>query len=83
MKVITITYLLFIIVVTFNQCTHPIFCSVPILEAIAKSNIFTDSKTFVDLVLKVPVETALYNFRAQSVSDFVNSSFHSDPNIIL
>lgn len=66
-----------------GQCTHPIFCSPPILESIARSNIFKDSKTFVDLVLKVPVETALSNFRSKSISAFVNESFHSDPNVVL
>ena len=50
--------------VTYQQCTHPVFCSEPILKAIAKANLFEDSKTFVDLVLKVPVNTALSNFLA-------------------
>jgi hypothetical protein len=38
-----------------QQCKHPIFCSEPILQAISNSNIFSDSKSFVDLVLIVPV----------------------------
>jgi hypothetical protein len=83
MKIIAITLFICLIVLAFAQCTHPIFCSPTILQAIAKSNLFPDSKTFVDLVLTVPVQTALDNFRTKSVSDFVNSSFHPDPNIVL
>lgn len=62
--------------VTYQQCTHQIFCSEPILKAIAKANLFEDSKTFVDLVLKVPVNTALSNFLAYNTSEFVRLSFH-------
>lgn len=36
-------------------CTHPIFCNDTILTAVAKSNYFKDSKTFVDQILKIPV----------------------------
>lgn len=68
--------LLLILPLTCQQCTHPVFCSEPILKAIAKSNIFEDSKTFVDLVLKVPVNTALSNFLAYNTSEFVRLSFH-------
>jgi len=60
MNITTIRTLIFaiLLVITINQCTHPIFCFRPILEAVAKSNIFKDSKTFVDLTLKVPIEEA-------------------------
>lgn len=47
-----------------SQCNHLIFCSEPILKAIAKSNIFKDSKSFVDLTLKVPIDEALRIFKA-------------------
>lgn len=60
--------LLMTLTVTYQQCTHQIFCSEPILKAIAKANLFDDSKTFVDLVLKVPVNTALSNFLAYNIS---------------
>jgi alpha,alpha-trehalase len=65
------------------QCTHPVFCSEPILAAVAKANIFPDSKSFVDLVLAVPVETALSHFLTLNVSEFVRLSFHPDPNVVL
>ena len=38
------------------QCKHKIFCNPDILQAAASSNLFSDSKTFVDLVLTVPIE---------------------------
>lgn len=60
--------LLMTLTVAYQQCTHQIFCSEPILKAIAKANLFDDSKTFVDLVLKVPVNTALSNFLAYNIS---------------
>lgn len=51
--------LLLILLLTLNlassQCNHPIFCFEPILQTIAQSNIFQDSKSFVDLTLKVPI----------------------------
>lgn len=55
----------------YPQCAHPIFCSEPILKAIAASNIFPDSKSFVDLVLKVPVSAALNYYLTKNVSQFV------------
>lgn len=72
-----------LLVVTEQQCKHPIFCSEPILKAISNANLFDDSKTFVDLVLKVPVETALSYFLQKDVKEFVTLSFHPDPNLIL
>ena len=36
-------------------CQHPIFCNNKILTAVAQSNFYPDSKTFVDLILKVSV----------------------------
>jgi len=61
-------YFLFIFVLCLSTllsaqeqyCSHPIFCNQTILEAVSNSNLFqSDFKEFVDLVLKVPVETAL------------------------
>ena len=66
-----------------NKCSHPIFCSQSILEAVSRSNYFSDSKTFVDLILKVPIEIALVNFNTKSVQDFIMDSFYDDPNKIL
>lgn len=53
------------------QCTHPIFCSEPILHAIAKANIFKDSKSFVDLTLKIPIDQALKIFKTANITTFV------------
>ena len=39
-----------------NACDHPIFCNEKVLLKVAQSNYFEDSKSFVDLVLKVPVQ---------------------------
>lgn len=36
-------------------CQHPIFCNDTILTAVANSNYFADSKTFVDLTLTVSI----------------------------
>lgn len=48
-----------LIVFTWNRsapgCQHPIFCNDTILTAVANSNYFQDSKTFVDLTLTVPI----------------------------
>jgi hypothetical protein len=79
----TLLLLLLLAAGVYPQCTHTIFCSEPILKAISASNIFPDSKSFVDLVLKVPVNTALNYFLTKNVSEFVELSFHPDPNIIL
>jgi hypothetical protein len=65
------------------QCTHPIFCSETILKAIAASNFFTDNKSFVDLVLKVPTSTALNYFRTKGILQFIQLSFHPDLDLIL
>ncbi len=72
-----------IIALTYSQCTHKIFCSQPILQAAADSKLFSDSKTFVDLTLKVPIEEALNNFKTQNPVEFIQSNFHLDPNILL
>lgn len=62
-----ILILIALLAVAEQQCKHPIFCSEPILKAISNSNLFPDSKTFVDLVLKVPVETALSYFMQKDI----------------
>jgi hypothetical protein len=46
----------FLLVFVHTQCHHKIFCNPDILLAAANSNLFNDSKTFVDLVLTVSVE---------------------------
>ena len=61
------------------QCEHPIFCNSTILKKAADSNLFKDSKSFVDLPLKVSVEEALNNSKAQSPKDFIEENFHIDP----
>ena len=55
-----ITYLICYLIIntltiTAPGCNHPIFCNDTILTAIANSNLFPDSKTFVDLTLTVPI----------------------------
>lgn len=40
-------------------CPHPVFCNETILSAVANSTYYTDSKSFVDAVLTVPIEQAL------------------------
>lgn len=49
-----------------KSCNHPIFCNNDILQAAADSNLFQDSKTFVDLTLKAPVDEVLKNFKTQA-----------------
>jgi hypothetical protein len=50
-----ILILIFLFSSAFGGCDHPIFCSEDILQAAADSNLFSDSMTFVDLPLKVPI----------------------------
>lgn len=56
-----ILFLLLIVVSTTalkqvdKGCNHPIFCNDSILQAAADSGLFEDSKTFVDLTLKAPI----------------------------
>lgn len=45
-----------LIATAFSQCNHPIFCEPSILQIAADSKKDKDSKTFVDLTLKVSVE---------------------------
>jgi hypothetical protein len=60
-----------------------VFCSPEILQAAADSGLFEDSKTFVDLTLKFPVEEVLENFKKQKAKDFIKDNFHQDPNLLL
>jgi hypothetical protein len=53
------------------------------LQAAADSNLFPDSKTFVDLVLKVPIEEALNNFKTLPTAEFFKTTFHFDPELLL
>lgn len=66
-----------------SQCNHPIFCSSAILQAAADSNLFKDSKTFVDLTLKFPIEEVLQNFKTQKPNEFFQNNFHQDPDLLL
>lgn len=68
-----------LLVLAQTQCSHQIFCNPDILQAAADSHLFKDSKTFVDLVLKVPVEEALANFKKQPPLEFFQQNFHPDP----
>lgn len=86
MKIDSIIFLILIsglFQISNHLCTHPVFCSDAILKAISESNLFPDSKTFVDLPLKVPVDEALDNFCTKSITEFVNLSFHTDPEAVL
>ena len=53
--------------ISATKCTHPIFCNEKILAKVAESRIFSDSKQFVDLLLKVSVEDAQKSFESVSV----------------
>lgn len=44
-------------------CPHPIFCDQNILAAVAKSNYYPDSKSFVDAILTVPIDKAQKDFQ--------------------
>lgn len=44
------------------QCTHPIYCTGPLLAAVQLGNIFPDCKTFVDMPMLYPAEVILANF---------------------
>lgn len=50
-----------------SQCSHPIFCNETILAAVADKKLVNDSKDFVDMVLKVPIDEALQTFKEKGV----------------
>lgn len=50
---------------TAPGCHHPIFCNDTILAAVAKTSLYSDSKTFVDLVLKVSIQEAQKQFESK------------------
>lgn len=43
-------------------CTHPVYCTGPILDAVQRAQIFNDSKTFVDMPMKYPPSQTLALF---------------------
>ncbi|KAI9288330.1 trehalase [Umbelopsis sp. AD052] len=47
---------------TYKTCDSPIYCEGPLLRAVQLSNIFTDSKTFVDRPTAKPVNEVLNAF---------------------
>ena len=55
-EIFTLLVIQTLFLLAYTQCNHPVFCNPDILQAAANSNLFKDSKTFVDLVLTVPVE---------------------------
>jgi len=63
-------------------CTHPIYCTGPVLEAIELAAVFNDSKTFVDLPMRQSVDDVLAAFNAlpdnsfDTLTDFVNTYFY-------
>ena len=66
-----------------SQCNHPIFCEPSILQIAADSQMDKDSKTFVDLTLKVSVEEALANSKIQSPVDFIDKNFDANADVLL
>lgn len=82
MKYTFIICLVFLCIESENKCIHPIFCSQEVLEKVAKSNYFEDSKEFVDLILKVSIQQALENFQKQSIPDWIDSSFTNASTIL-
>lgn len=64
-------------------CHHPIFCNEKILTAVANSNFYPDSKTFVDLVLKVPIEEALKQFEEKPLDEFLANCFTNSTSILV
>ena len=65
--IIACTMVLVAIPANSKGCQHSIFCNETILTKVAESNYFEDSKTFVDLVLTVPVEEALRQFSSETI----------------
>ncbi|KAJ2959529.1 hypothetical protein NQZ79_g5031 [Umbelopsis isabellina] len=66
----------------YKSCDSPIYCEGPLLRTVQLSNIFTDSKTFVDRPTAKPVEEVLKAFQQlgkdPSVTDvrmFVDENF--------
>ncbi|CAG8639059.1 17646_t:CDS:2, partial [Cetraspora pellucida] len=67
------------------NCDIPIYCSGPILEKIQLARLFNDSKTFVDMPTKKPLEEVLeagsklpQNASISILQDFVNSYFSKE-----
>ena len=71
-KYFALTLLIFSVMQVSQQaCSHPIFCNDEILTAVANSNYFEDSKTFVDLVLTVSIDEAKRVFESKSIEQFI------------
>jgi hypothetical protein len=64
-----------------SKCLHPIYCDGPILRAVQNAELFNDSKTFVDMPTKYPLEKVLEQWRSVNATDvahvrkFVNENF--------
>ncbi|XP_050309370.1 trehalase-like [Anthonomus grandis grandis] len=66
MKHVLGTLIFLLCCITFDaqrrSCSSPIYCEGELLHLIQKSKIFNDSKTFVDMAMKNPVNKTLENF---------------------
>lgn len=63
-------------------CHHPIFCNDTILTAVANSNYFQDSKTFVDLTLTVSIQEAINQFNTKPVTTFIQNCFTQNNSVL-
>lgn len=45
-----------------RSCSSPIYCEGELLHLVQTAKIFNDSKTFVDMAMKYPMNTTLQNF---------------------
>jgi hypothetical protein len=79
---ITTSIIIAVLTAGVPGCPHPIFCDEAILTAVANSNYYPDSKSFVDTILTVPIEQALKNFNSQTIQQFLNSSVTSNNTIL-
>ena len=65
------------------SCTHPIYCTGPLLHAVQTGGVFSDCKTFVDMPLLFSVEQTLKDFADSSAKQGFNiTAFvrdHFDP----
>jgi alpha,alpha-trehalase len=66
-------------------CTHPIYCTGPLLDFVQRSGLFNDSKYFVDCATRKPLQDVLAEFTElqtsggladlNNVRDFLNQNF--------
>jgi len=70
-------------------CTHPIYCTGPILNMVQMAQIFNDSKTFVDMPMKYTSDVIIESFNSmvsntssnggptkQDITNFVTQNFY-------